>query len=106
MQPFGEQEIDLTRILAQRREAGRIPRNKESGPNAFTGIQLHLRGGNPASPVRAPRQLPPALSVLLLLALPPGAAVMFLKLQNRLGQRVAAQRDIHDYRDDGRQYDA
>src|SRR5208282_3571783 len=43
LQPGGEEQIDLARILAQGREAGRIPGNVECRPHPLLGVQRELR---------------------------------------------------------------
>src|ERR1700674_3556285 len=42
LQPRREEQVDLARILAQGREAGRIPGNVECGPNSLLRVQREL----------------------------------------------------------------
>src|SRR5204862_665595 len=46
VQPFRIQQIDLPRVLPQRRKAGRIPGNIERAANTFVNVQFNLRGSN------------------------------------------------------------
>ena len=55
MQPVRIEKIDLVRILAQRSQAGRIPRRVESGANAFLGVERDQRGGSLGFTVTAVR---------------------------------------------------
>ena len=60
VQPVGIEHVDLARVRAQRRKAGRVPRNIKRGANAFFLIEFDLRG----------RELRLAVSTRYLLFLP------------------------------------
>src|SRR6185437_6526818 len=101
VQPLGIQQVNLPRILAERRKTGRVRGHVERRSNSFIAVQLNLRRSNIGAPMAAARQLVPvSLSRFVPLGFLQRVIWVLLKWKEQLWQRLAQSRVNEDY-DDG-----
>ncbi len=101
MEPVGIKQIDLVGKVAQRRKAGRIPRDIKCRPNAFFLIEYDLGARQFRFSVSAAGKLFQAVASLILLAFFQGLEGALLRRKQKFGQTLVPQRGVNEKDDKG-----